>query len=147
LAQARDDEKEPYHGSRLSNATFKSYDVDAGNGPNYENHFHNLREELKAQQAILKPFNNLHQGHSLVQARENPDGYTFNYDNLENSLRDTAIAAENAREAIVNKEEAANAWRDGWTGNTGEVFPYGLVQRRAIPDGYHFNYDNLETSI
>ena len=44
LAQARD----PYYGSSLTNATFKSYDVDAGNGGQYDTNFHNIRENLKA---------------------------------------------------------------------------------------------------
>jgi|TARA_B110000285_G_scaffold94342_1_gene107715 hypothetical protein len=33
-----------------------------------------------------------------------------------------------AREAIINKEESANVWRDGWTENTGPVIPYSLAQ-------------------
>jgi hypothetical protein len=44
------------------------------------------------------------------------------------------IAAEDSRTAIVDAEEASNAWRKGWTDNTGAVFPYGLSQVREIPD-------------
>merc|ERR1712086_207796 len=84
---------------------------------------------------------------SLAQSKAIPDGYHFNYDNLESSILKAHSDAEDARSAAVAKQEAADAWRNGWTGNTGPVIPYGLSQRRAIPDGYHFNYDNLETSI
>ena len=42
--------QDPYYGSSLVNATFKSYDVDAGYGAPYENHFHNIRENMKSQQ-------------------------------------------------------------------------------------------------
>ena len=141
--------------------------------------------------------------YGLYQRRAIPDGYHFNYDNLETSIKDTHSAAEAARQSAVNAQEAADAWRKGSTPNAGPVLalnqrrnpadpdnyatkfstqeaqlkdrqdkyyarvlwgnqqeeeanawrgaPYrpenSLTQRRAIPDGYHFNYDNLETSI
>ena len=44
LSQAR----EPYYGSSLTNATMKSYDVDAGYGDAYETSFHNTRLEMRA---------------------------------------------------------------------------------------------------
>jgi outer membrane murein-binding lipoprotein Lpp len=80
-----------------------------------------------------------------ITRRAIPDGYHFNYDNLETSIKDTHSTAEAARQSAVNAQEAADAWRKGSTPNAGPVL--ALSQRRAIPDGYHFNYDNLETSI
>merc|ERR1711937_932725 len=84
---------------------------------------------------------------SLAQGRAIPDGYTHNYGVLEKSILDTHSAAEDARQAAVDAQANADKWRDGTTPNSGPVYPYGLSQRRAIPDGYTFNYDNLETSI
>jgi len=83
----------------------------------------------------------------LSQQRAIPDGYHFNFDNLENSITSAYEAAEATRQAAIAKQAAADVWRDGVTPNSGPVIPYGLSQMRAIPDGYHFNYDNLETSI
>jgi len=37
------------------------------------------------------------------------------------------MEAEDLRQAAVDKQAAADEWRTGWTDNTGEVFPYGLV--------------------
>jgi soluble cytochrome b562 len=82
---------------------------------------------------------------SLNQHRAVPDGYTFNYGNLETSIKDAHTAAEAARQAAVNAQEAADAWRKGSTPNSGPVL--SLSQHRAVPDGYTFNYGNLETSI
>merc|ERR1711937_852273 len=84
---------------------------------------------------------------SLAQSRAIPDGYHYNYNNLEASILKAHTEAEAARQAAIDKQAAADAWRDGVTPNSGPVYPYGLSQRRAIPDGYTFNYDNLETSI
>jgi hypothetical protein len=142
---------------------------------------------------------------SLNQKRAIPDGYTFNYGNLETSIKDTHDTAEAARSAAVAAQEAADAWRKGSTPNSGPVLslhqrsnpvdadtyathfgkledslkatsdaawatqnaavgnqesidawrkgstpnsgPVVLNQHRAIPDGYTFNYGNLETSI
>ena len=80
-----------------------------------------------------------------IERRAIPDGYHFNYDNLETSIKNTHDSAEAARNAAVAAQDAADAWRKGSTPNAGPVL--ALNQRRAIPDGYHFNYDNLETSI
>jgi len=57
------------------------------------------------------------------------------------------MEAEDLRQAAVDKQAAADEWRTGWTDNTGEVFPYGLVQQRAIPDGYTYNNGVLSNSI
>ena len=83
----------------------------------------------------------------LSQHRAIPDGYHFNFDNLKDSITTAHTTAETARQAAVDAQENADKWRKGSTPNSGTVYPYGLSQRRAIPDGYHFNYDNLETSI
>jgi hypothetical protein len=85
----------------------------------------------------------------LTQTRETPDGYSFNYGNLESDLLKQQIAAEDKRTAIVDAEEAANSWRKGWTDNTGDVFPYGLVQVRSRDhdQSYKSAYDTLADSI
>jgi soluble cytochrome b562 len=93
--------------------------------------------------AVLALVNNI--SASQISRKAIPDGYHFNYDNLETSIKNTHDAAEAARVAAVNAQEAADAWRKGSTPNSGPVL--SLHQQRAIPDGYHFNYDNLETSI
>merc|ERR1719426_329020 len=80
-----------------------------------------------------------------IKRRAIPDGYTFNYDNLETSIKNTHDAAEAARNAAVAAQEAVDAWRKGSTPNSGPVL--SLNQHRAIPDGYTFNFGNLETSI
>ena len=49
------------------------------------------------------------------------------------------------QKAGVANEEDINAWRKGSTPNSGPIL--SLHQHKAIPDGYTFNYDNLETSI
>jgi len=85
---------------------------------------------------------------SLGQMRAIPDGYTHNNKVLADSILDTHTNAETVRKAAVDKQEAADAWRNGWTDNTGPVtHPYGLVQHRAIPDGYTFNNGVLSDSI
>lgn len=58
---------------------------------------------------------------TLSQHRAIPDGYHFNFDNLKNSIHDTHTAAEAARVAAVNAQEAADAWRKGSTPNSGPV--------------------------
>lgn len=67
--------------------------------------------------------------YGLVQAREIPDGYAFNNGVLSSSLAKTQMEAEDLRQAAVDKQSAADVWRNGWTENTGPVYPYGLVQR------------------
>ena len=82
---------------------------------------------------------------SLNQHRAIPDGYHFNFDNLKDSIKAAHDAAEAARVAAVNAQEAADAWRKGSTPNSGPVLT--LSQYRAIPDGYTFNFGNLKDSI
>ena len=85
---------------------------------------------------------------SLAQGRAIPDGYTFNNGVLSDSILKTHTDAETARQASVDKQEKADAWRNGWTDNTGPVtHPYGLVQGRANPDGYTYNNGVLADSI
>merc|ERR1712086_583706 len=84
---------------------------------------------------------------SLAQRRAIPDGYTFNFDNLKDSIKTAHDTTETNRNAAVDAQEAADQWRKGSTPNSGKVFPYGLSQRRAIPDGYTFNFDNLKDSV
>ena len=56
-----------------------------------------------------------------ISRRAIPDGYHFNYDNLETSIKDTHSTAEAARQSAVNAQEAADAWRKGSTPNAGPV--------------------------
>jgi len=57
----------------------------------------------------------------LSEGRAIPDGYHFNFDNLEASIKAAHDAAEAARVAAVNAQEAADAWRKGTTPNSGPV--------------------------
>jgi hypothetical protein len=66
---------------------------------------------------------------SLNQMRAIPDGYTHNNGVLKDSILNTHTNAETVRKAAVDKQEVADAWRNGWTDNTGPVtHPYGLMQ-------------------
>ena len=85
---------------------------------------------------------------ALMQQRAIPDGYTFNNGVLSTSILDTHTDAEIVRKATVDKQATADAWRNGWTDNTGPVTaPYGLMQRSANPDGYTYNNGVLSDSI
>ena len=154
LSQAR----EPYYGSSLTNATMKSYDVDAGYGDAYETSFHNTRLEMRAKQdahlydqqakvadqeetdSWRKGYTpasgpvvlNQRRGYSLVQGVDDRDqGYYHSYSNMNNGVTTAHSTAEAARQAAVNAQEAADAWRKGSTPSAGPVYPYGLYQRRG----------------
>jgi|TARA_B110000285_G_scaffold94342_1_gene107714 hypothetical protein len=64
---------------------------------------------------------------------------------MADAVKTAHSAAEAARQAAVNAQEAADAWRKGSTPNAGPVL--SLSQARETPDGYNFNYDNLENSL
>jgi hypothetical protein len=67
---------------------------------------------------------------------------------LSDSILKAHTDAETARQNSVDKQQAADVWRNGWTDNTGAVtHPYGLYQSRADPDGYTFNNGVLSASI
>jgi len=59
-----------------------------------------------------------------MQRREIPDGYTHNNKVLSDSILKTHTDAETARQASVDKQQASDAWRNGWTANTGPVVVY-----------------------
>lgn len=80
----------------------------------------------------------------MVQG-DKDQGYALNYDTMADAVKTAHSAAEAARQAAVNAQEAADAWRKGSTPNAGPVL--SLSQARETPDGYNFNYDNLENSL
>merc|ERR1719460_3503927 len=80
-----------------------------------------------------------------IDRRAIPDGYHFNYDNLETSIKNTHDAAEAARTAAVNAQEAADAWRKGSTPNSGPVL--SLTQNPADHDTYDTRFSDLATSL
>ena len=84
---------------------------------------------------------------TLSQHRAIPDGYTFNFDNLETSIKDTHTAAEAARTAAVNAQEAADAWRKGSTPNSGPVLSLAQGQPGPNPTDYDHHFDTLSDKI
>jgi hypothetical protein len=83
---------------------------------------------------------------SLTQVRDDHNqGYKESFDTIANTVKTTHTSAEQRRQDAVDAQGNADAWRAGWTPSSGPLL--SLHQRRAIPDGYTFNYDNLETSI
>ena len=83
----------------------------------------------------------------MSQHRAIPDGYTFNFDNLETSIKNTHDAAEAARTAAVNAQEAADAWRKGFTANSGPVLSLAQGQPGPQPTDYDKHFDDLEAKI
>jgi len=69
-------------------------------------------------------------------ARANPDGYTFNNGVLADSILKTHTDAETARAAAVAAQQAADAWRNGATPNSGPVINYAQMQNPADYDTY-----------
>merc|ERR1712153_113514 len=84
-------------------------------------------------------------GLAAMQRQANPDGYTFNNGVLSDSIKKAHTDAETARQASVDAQEKSDAWRNGFTANSGPVINY--VQKRANPDGYTFNNGVLSDSI
>merc|ERR1719446_1720350 len=82
-----------------------------------------------------------------INRRAIPDGYTFNYDNLETSIKDTHDAAEAARTAAVNAQEAADAWRKGSTPNSGPVLSLYQKVNPADPDTYATRFGDQEKAL
>ena len=81
-----------------------------------------------------------------ISRRAIPDGYHFNYDNLETSIKDTHSTAEAARQSAVNAQEAADAWRKGSTPNAGPV----LSLAQGVDDrdqGYYHSYSNMNNGV
>merc|ERR1719331_2802953 len=82
-----------------------------------------------------------------IERRAIPDGYHFNYDNLETSIKNTHDAAEASRQAAVNAQEAADAWRKGSTPNSGAVLSLHQRQNPADPDTYATRAGDLASSL
>merc|ERR1719331_3038060 len=80
-----------------------------------------------------------------IERRAIPDGYHFNYDNLETSIKNTHDAAEASRSAAVAAQEAADAWRKGSTPNSGPVL--SLTQNPADHDTYDTTFSTLANSL
>merc|ERR1740127_214174 len=80
-----------------------------------------------------------------IDRRAIPDGYTFNYGNLETSIKDTHDAAEAARQAAVNAQEAADSWRKGSTPNSGPVL--SLSQNPADYDTYDTRFSTQADAL
>merc|ERR1712167_330991 len=93
--------------------------------------------------AVLALVNNI--SAASIERRAIPDGYHFNYDNLETSIKNTHDAAEAARTAAVNAQEAADAWRKGSTPNSGPVL--SLSQDPTDHDTYDTTFSNLKNSL
>jgi len=175
LSQAREG---PYYGSSLTNATFKSYDVDAGHGDSYEDNFHNLREALKAQQdahnvrrAALVQVREPYYGSSLTNATlksydvdaGNGDAYETNFHNLRSDLRAKQDAHLYDQQAKVADQEDADSWRKGSTPNSSPVVSlvqepyYGSSLTNATlksydvdagnGDAYETNFHNLRSDL
>jgi hypothetical protein len=82
-------------------------------------------------------------------ARAIPDGYTFNNGVLSDSIHKAHTDAETTRQASVDAQQASDVWRNGYTGNTGPVYPYGLVQAQnpADHDTYSTTVNTLGDSL
>merc|ERR1719327_876228 len=82
-----------------------------------------------------------------INRRAVPDGYTFNFGNLETSIKNTHDAAEAARQAAVNAQEAADAWRKGSTPNSGPVLSLAQGQPGPHPTDYDKHFDDLDATL
>jgi hypothetical protein len=82
---------------------------------------------------------------SFNQRRAIPDGYHFNYDNLETSIKNTHDSAEAARNSAVAAQEAADAWRKGSTPNAGPVL--ALNQNPSDFDTYDTTFSTLKGNM
>merc|ERR1711990_249415 len=80
-------------------------------------------------------------------ARETPDGYTHNNKVLSDHILKTHTDAETARQASVDKQEASDQWRKGWTANSGPVINYAQVENPADHDTYATTFDTLANSL
>jgi len=69
-----------------------------------------------------------------------PDGYTFNNGVLSASILKAHTDAETARQASVDAQEKSDAWRNGWTANTGPVL--SLAQGQPGPNPTDYDYHN-----
>ena len=75
-----------------------------------------------------------------MQTNEIPDGYTHNNKVLSDHILKTHTDAETARQASVDKQQASDVWRNGWTPNSGPVIVYA---QQGSPD----DHDTYGTSV
>ena len=123
--------------TKASHTTYENNRVSGIEQQEHEDAWRN-KTTYPTQKEILK---------TLVQ-RQDPtsaDNYVARVDGMKDATKSQHTAYEVNRQAAIDAQEKADAWRDGFTPNKGPVV--SLSQHRAIPDGYTFNYDNLETSI
>ena len=80
-------------------------------------------------------------------ARANPDGYTFNNGVLADSILKTHTDAETARAAAVSAQEKSDAWRAGFTPNSGPVINYVQRQNPNDADTYATTFGKLESEL
>jgi hypothetical protein len=59
----------------------------------------------------------------------------------------THTDAETARQASVDKQQASDQWRNGWTANTGPVVVYAQTQDPADHDTYATTAGKLADSL
>jgi hypothetical protein len=85
--------------------------------------------------------------YALVQHRANPDGYTFNNGVLADSILKTHTDAETARVAAVDAQQKADAWRNGFTANSGKVINYVQRQNPADHDTYATTFKTLADEL
>jgi hypothetical protein len=80
----------------------------------------------------------------LVQG-DKDQGYALNYDTMADAVKTAHSAAEAARQAAVNAQEAADAWRKGTTPSSG---PVSLVQGVDDRDqGYYDSFSNMANNV
>jgi len=84
---------------------------------------------------------------TLSQHRAIPDGYHFNFDNLETSIKNTHDSAEAARNAAVAAQDAADAWRKGSTPNAGPVLSLAQGQPGPIWTDYDKHAEDLSNTL
>lgn len=82
----------------------------------------------------------------MSQHRAIPDGYTFNYENLKDSIKKTHTDAEMKRQDTVDAQEHADAWRYGWTPSSGPVV-LNQMTNPTDADTYGTHKDNLKAAL
>jgi len=74
-----------------------------------------------------------------MNVRADPDGYTYNNGVLADHILKTHTDAETARKAAVDAQEKSDAWRKGFTPNSGPVINYPQLENPADHDNYATN--------
>ena len=82
----------------------------------------------------------------LTQHRAIPDGYTYNFENLKDSIKKTHTEAEKKRQDTVDAQEHADAWRYGWTPSSGPLV-LNQMTNPTDADTYGTHKDNLKAAL